>query len=108
MMTGRMCVRDTEVAGEHVTKGAFVETLLVGANRDPDVFADPHTFDVTRHNAREHISFSAGRHHCLGAALARMEGEVGLRAVFERFGDLRLAGGTRVLRGWAELPVILG
>ena len=55
--------------------GSFVTTLLAAANRDPDVFTDPATFDVTRENAREHLSFSAGRHFCLGASLARMEGE---------------------------------
>lgn len=112
LMTGRMCVSDTEVAGQRVARGTFLSTVLLAANRDPDVFADPHTFDVTRPNARDHIAFSAGRHHCLGAALARMEGEVGLRAVFERYPHLRLAGGgtrrpTRILRGWASLPVRL-
>ena len=54
--------------------------MLAAANRDPEVFADPTRFDVTRRNAKDHVSFSAGRHFCLGAALARMEGEVGLRA----------------------------
>ena len=88
-------------------------TLLAGANRDPEVFADPHTFDVARENARDHVAFSAGRHYCLGAALARMEGEVGLRALHERFPDLAVAPGgvrrpTRILRGWETLPVRLG
>ena len=86
--------------------------LLAGANRDPEVFPDPDRFDVTRDNARDHVSFSAGRHYCLGAALARMEGEVGLRTLFERFPDLRLEPGavrrsTRILRGYEKLPVTL-
>jgi cytochrome P450 len=89
-----------------------VTVVLAAANRDPDVFADPHTFDVTRSNAREHVSFSAGRHYCLGAALARMEGEVGLRMLFERFPDLALEPGavrrpTRILRGYEKLPARL-
>ena len=91
----------------------MVVTFLSGANRDPEVFPDPHRFDVTRRNAREHLAFSAGRHFCLGAALARVEGEVGLRSLFERFPHLALAPGavrrnTRVLRGWERLPVTLG
>ncbi len=70
-------------------------TVLAAANRDPAVFADPTRFDVSRANAKEHVAFSAGRHFCLGAALARMEGEVGLRLLFDRFPELRvLPGGT--------------
>ena len=53
---------------------------------------DPHRFDIERENAGKHLSFSGGRHFCLGAALARAEGEVGLRTFFERFPDARLAG----------------
>jgi cytochrome P450 len=86
--------------------------LLAGANRDPQVFPQPERFDVSRENARDHVSFSAGRHYCLGAALARMEGEVGLRALFERYPDLRVEPGavrrsTRILRGYEKLPVTL-
>ncbi|WP_239455445.1 cytochrome P450 [Nocardioides gilvus] len=113
LLTARVATRPTEVAGQRIGEGALVATVLWGANRDPEVFADPHTFDITRVNAREHIAFSAGRHHCLGATLARMEGEVGLRALFDRYPDLQLAPGasrrrTRILQGWKELPVTLG
>jgi cytochrome P450 len=112
-VTGRRALRDTRVAGVDVAEGEHVTTLLAAANRDPEVFPDPQRFDVTRENAREHLSFSGGRHFCLGAALARVEGEVGLRALFDRFPDLVLAPGaqrrpTRVLRGWAHLPVRTG
>lgn len=112
LLTGRTVVRETELAGTRVPRGAVVTTLLAGANRDPEVFTDPDRFDVARENASDHVSFSSGRHYCLGAALARMEGEVGLRAVFERFPDLALEPGarrreTRILRGWAGLPARL-
>ncbi|MCT2584608.1 cytochrome P450 [Actinophytocola gossypii] len=112
LLTGRTCLRDTEIAGVPVPEGGLVTTVLAAANRDPSVFADPARFDVRRPNAREHISFSAGRHYCLGAALARMEGEVGLRVLFDRFPDLRLLPGarhrdTRILRGYAHLPARL-
>lgn len=109
LLTGRMALRDTAVGERRVAGGSMVTTILAGANRDPDVFPDPATFDVGRENARDHISFSAGRHHCLGASLARMEGEVGLRMLWERFPDLVLLPGatrrtTRILRGFETLP----
>lgn len=111
-LTGRFATRDTEVAGTPLPAGSILVTYLGGANRDPAVFADPHRFDVTRGNAREHLSFSGGRHFCLGAALARLEGETALRLLFERYPHLALAGPgrrrpTRVLRGWESLPVSL-
>jgi cytochrome P450 len=110
--TGRIAQRDTEVAGERVRAGQIVVLLLGGANRDPAVFPDPDRVDVTRENAGEHLAFSSGPHFCLGAALARMEGEVGLRALFDRFPGLALAGPpsrrpTRVLRGYHAMPVHL-
>jgi cytochrome P450 len=112
LLTARMSVRDTELGGHPVRAGSMVTAVLGGANRDPEVFPDPLRFDVARPNARDHISFSAGRHHCLGAQLARMEGEVGLRAIWERFPDLRLEPGarrrqTRILRGFETLPATL-
>jgi cytochrome P450 len=110
--TGRIAHRDTEVAGERVRAGQVIVIMLGGANRDPAVFPDPHRFDVTRANAGDHLAFSSGAHFCLGAGLARMEGEVGLRALFDRFPDLRLEGTphrrpTRVLRGYDAMPARL-
>jgi cytochrome P450 len=111
--TARRARRDTEVAGREIPAGSLVVTVLAGANRDPEVFTDPARFDVGRENAREHLAFSSGIHYCLGAALARMEGEVALRALFERFPDLAPAGEarrrpTRILRGYEEMPVLPG
>jgi len=113
LLTGRVSTRTTAVAGVEVPAGTQVMVSLAGANRDPKVFADPGHFDVTRENARDHVSFSGGRHYCLGASLARMEGEVGLRALAERFPGMRLLPGarrrpTRVLRGYECLPARLG
>ena len=110
--TARVAMAPTELAGLSMTRGQLVVAILGGANRDPAVFTDPHRFDVGRPNARDHLAFSAGVHFCLGAALARMEGEVGLRTLFERYPDLTLAGtprrrSTRVLRGYDRLPVRL-
>jgi len=112
-MTARVAKSPVEVAGVQMDQGDLAILVLAGANRDPKVFDDPDRFDVTRANAAKHLSFSGGRHFCLGAALARAETEVGLRSLFDRFPDLRAAGtgtkrDTRVLNGWAHLPVELG
>lgn len=112
-LTARFALRDTEVAGVQVKQGELVVVYVAAANRDPAVFDDPNRFDIERDNAGKHLAFSGGRHFCLGAALARAEGEVGLRAFFDRFPDVRAAGvgsrrDTRVLRGWSTLPVALG
>jgi cytochrome P450 len=112
-LSARTLVKDTEIEGRRLKAGEAIIVYLAGANRDPKVFTDPHRFDIERENAGKHLSFSGGRHFCLGAALARAEGEVGLRTFFERFPDARLAGGgsrreTRVLRGWSSLPITLG
>jgi cytochrome P450 len=115
-LTMRAALRDTVVGADRpaggvpVSKGEAVLVYLGGANRDPAVFSEPATFDVTRTNADHHLSFSAGVHYCLGASLARLEATVGLRLLYQRFPDLRVAGApvrreTRVLRGYAALPV---
>jgi cytochrome P450 len=111
-LSARVALTDTVVAGTSVRAGETVVIYLAAANRDPAVFDDPHCFDVGRPNAGKHLAFSGGRHFCLGAALARAEGEVGLRRFFTHFPGAQLAGlgsrrDTRVLRGWAELPVSL-
>jgi cytochrome P450 len=112
-LTARVALNDVELAGRRIERGELVVVYLAAANRDPEVFPDPHRFDVERPNAGKHLAFSGGRHFCLGAALARAEGEVGLRSFFERFPEARSAGAgsrrdTRVLRGWSSLPVTLG
>jgi cytochrome P450 len=112
-LTARFALKDTDVAGTRVKEGELVIIYVAAANRDPAVFPDPNNFDMERENAGKHLAFSGGRHFCLGAALARAEGEVGLRTFFDRFPDVRSAGAgsrrdTRVLHGWSTLPVALG
>jgi len=112
-LTLRIALRDTEVAGKRFERGHGILLYLGGANRDPAVFADPAAFDVTRPHADQHLAFSAGVHFCLGASLARLETAVALRALYERYPRLHVAGpperrGTRVLRGFERLPVHTG
>jgi cytochrome P450 len=110
--TARLARRPVEIAGERVRAGEVVVALVGGANRDPAVFTDPQRFDVTRPDAGRHLAFSAGIHYCVGAALAKMEGEVGLRALFDRFPDLALTApphrrASPVLRGYDAMPATL-
>lgn len=109
----RVATEDVDVQGYPVRAGDAMFLLVGGANRDPAVFEQPDMFDVTRANAREHISFGIGMHACLGAALARMELHIGLQSLFERFPRLTLAGeptfnDTIGLHGLKRLPVSLG
>ena len=112
-LTGRTAVRPTSVAGVELSAGTTVLVILGAANRDPAVFDDPHTFDVVREGAHEHLSFSLGAHFCLGAQLARLEAAVALRELYARFPGLRVSSTpqrrvTQVLRGYERLPVTLG
>lgn len=91
-MTGRVASCEVDIADQRVKSGALILLSLAGANYDPAVFPDPEKFDITRANAGDHLSFGSGMHGCLGATLARLEGTVALRALFERFPDLRLDG----------------
>jgi cytochrome P450 len=88
-----------------------VLVLLGAANRDPRRFTDPDTFDAGRAEGPP-LSFGAGVHYCLGAALSKVEGRIALPALLRRFPDLALAGDpgertTLMLRGYESLPVRL-
>jgi cytochrome P450 len=90
----RYAAEDVELSGVAIHEGELVEAVLVSANRDPRVYPEPDRLDVTRRppgRGEGHVGFGHGIHYCLGAALARQEGEVGLRALFERFPGLALA-----------------
>jgi cytochrome P450 len=108
-MTSRTTACDLELGGQHLRAHDTIALLLAGANRDPAVFTSPDTFDITRTNAKEHLSFSSGVHACLGASLARMEAAIALRALFERFPALRLHGAPTLrnlatLNGYHRIP----
>jgi cytochrome P450 len=90
----RFAKEDVELGGVRIEAGQAVEALIVSANRDPRAYPDPDRLDVTRRPAgghgEGHVGFGFGAHYCLGAALARQEGEIALRALFERFPELAL------------------
>lgn len=83
----RMTVRDVEMHGKTIPAGSMTLLFLNAANHDRRVFSDPHKFDVERPNAARHLSFAIGAHFCLGAALARMEGQVFLQHWLSRVKD---------------------
>ena len=102
--------------GTKVKKGQSIVLMLVGANRDPSIFSDPNSFLVERENARRNLSFGYGAHHCLGAALARLEAEAVWEHLLNRFpdvekwkinGEFKIKRG-RVIRGLDSLPLQLG
>ena len=84
--------REVEIAGVPVAAGDTVQCMVGAANRDSAHFPQPERFDVRRANADEHLAFGSGRHFCIGAALARLEGAVGLRVLLERLPALELVG----------------
>ncbi len=109
-ITSRFALDTLDIAGHQVQKGDQLLLLLGAANRDPDVFADPDRLDITRTNVR-HLAFGQGIHFCLGAALARLQGQIALSALLRRCPYLTLATDTPVwrygvtLRGLTSLPV---
>jgi cytochrome P450 len=87
---GRVTTEPVELAGHAIPAGEHIYLALTAANRDPDAFPDPDTFEITRRPNR-HLSFGMGSYYCLGAALARMETDECLRILLGRCPDLRPA-----------------
>lgn len=106
--TARVALDDVEYGGLRIRRGEPVVVLIGAANRDPSVFTDPDRLDITRPPAR-HLSFGIGIHFCLGAPLARLEGQIALSQLAAV--GLKLAGDELcyrpnvVIRGLAALPV---
>lgn len=87
--TWRMTAEDVEIDGTAIPKGQTVTMILGAANRDPAIFPNPDTLDITR-SPNAHVSFGGGVHFCIGAQLARRETDIALTTLFNRFPDLRL------------------
>ena len=108
----RLATDDIELGAQCIHAGEGVIAPIAAANRDPEVFADPDKFDITR-DARRHVAFGFGLHQCLGQPLARIELQVVFSKLFVRFPHLRLARNAddlsfrnSIIYGVAELPVI--
>lgn len=113
----RYAAEDLEIAGTTIHAGDAVQAVLVSANHDPREYPDPDRLDVTRRPAGRgegHVGFGHGIHYCLGAALARQEGEVALRGLFDRYPNIALVTAEPEwlpvpgIRRLVRLPVQLG
>ncbi len=112
-LTRRIAKEELDLAGTHFPKGEPMMIGLASANRDPARFAHPEVFDITRPDADKHVAFGKGIHICIGAPLARMEGQIAFETLLRRLPELRLAvaseemhWGNSLLRGFAQLPVL--
>ena len=108
--TGRVAMEELEIDGRPVKTGQVVFCVLGSANRDPAQFENPDELDITR-QPNEHIAFGDGIHSCLGAPLARAEGQIAFETLLRRFPNPRLEtdnpqwGGSFILRGLKSLPI---
>ena len=108
----RFAIEDVTIGGVRIPAGETVLLSLSAANRDPDRFPDPDRLDLGR-DAVGHLALGHGIHYCLGAPLARLEGQMALSALFGRLPDLQLAAdpddlrwrGGLIMRGLRTLPV---
>ena len=109
-LTGRTATAPTELAGEPIPAGTPLVVLIASANRDPGVFSDPETLDIARPDNRQ-LAFGGGIHLCLGAPLARVEGQEAIGRLVSRFPHLALADDdiewkpTSTIRGPARLAL---
>ncbi len=99
----RWATEDVEVGGQTIRRGDTVITILGSANRDPVRFPEPDVLDVDREDTK-HLAFGRGSHYCLGAPLARLEGEIALATLLRRLPGLRLAASREEL-SWRPVPL---
>ncbi|MFC7220728.1 cytochrome P450 [Streptomyces polyrhachis] len=112
LATWRYATTGLTIGGQDIPVGDPVLVVLAAANRDPARFEEPDTLDLTRRD-NQHLGYGHGIHYCLGAPLARLEGQTGLRTLLTRLPDLQLAvapselrwRGGLIMRGLRELPV---
>jgi cytochrome P450 len=110
MITQRITLEEYEVGGTTIPARQQIIPLLGAANRDPEAFPEPDRLDLGREGAGRHLAFGGGHHFCLGAALARLEGQIAIGTLVRRFPRLEPAGEpvrreTFTLHGLERLPV---
>ncbi|WP_104530925.1 cytochrome P450 family protein [Streptomyces specialis] len=114
LSTMRVSTEDVEVAGTVIPAGSVVTVSIASTSRDPGKFTDPDRLDITRED-NQHLAFGHGLHLCIGAPLARIEGQIGIGRLLARYPGLTLGCApedlrwrpTRIMRGLVELPVRL-
>jgi cytochrome P450 len=114
-MVMRYATDETHLAGTLIPSGAALLVMLGAANRDPAQFPEPERFDVARH-PNQHVAFGSGIHSCIGSQLARLQGQIVIAALLERFPAFRLRdpeaprhySGSLLSRGLSRLPMVTG
>ena len=86
----RWATTDTQLGGVDIRRGEMLLPSLAAANRDPDFFQDPDTFNIHRENARHHVAFGRGEHHCIGLNLGNLEAQIAVQLLFSQLTNLRL------------------
>lgn len=112
--TSRWANEDMEFRGQMIKRGELIIISLNSANHDPEVFENPDLFDISREKS-PHLAFGKGIHLCLGAPLARLEGEIAITSLMQRFPEMNLAVGKdelewrpgMIVRGVKEIPLYL-
>ena len=104
MTPPRVALEDLAIGAVTIRRGELLSVAVGSANRDETQFRDPDVFDIAR-DPNKHLSFGSGIHFCLGAPLARMEGQIALTTLFRRFPGLRLAQPAGTLRWRRLLPL---
>jgi cytochrome P450 len=99
----RWAARDVELGGHRIRRGDAIIAIVGSANRDPERFPQPDALDLDREGSK-HIAFGRGSHYCLGAPLARLEGEIAIATLLRRLPDLRL-GVPREELSWRPVPL---
>lgn len=109
----RTAMEDVEIGGVVIRAGERIRAGLAAMDRDPEKFANPNVYDITRADANRHVAFGKGVHVCLGAPLARLEGEIAVETLFGRYPELRLAvpreeirWSQDLLRGFERIPLL--
>jgi cytochrome P450 len=103
----RIAAEDFELGGKTIRKSERILIVLSSANRDPRQFTDPDTLDITRY-PNPHVAFGGGIHHCLGANLARLEGQEGIKALLQHFPPFRLETETLEYQPLLNLRALTG
>jgi cytochrome P450 len=112
-LTTRFALQPAELEGRVISPGDVITVLIGGANRDPEVYDQPGTFDLNRDCEVGNLAFSSGIHYCVGQPLARLEATIALRMLAERMPDLSRTGPISqrygvVIRGPLRMPVAAG
>ena len=108
----RTALEDVEFQGHRIREGDKVIMWYISGNRDSEIFVNPQTLDLDRHNIRSHLSFGFGIHRCMGNRLAEMQLRIVWEELLKRVDDIEISGKvvrnrSNLIRGYKEIPVVI-